>query len=59
MHTAVLPSLNVAVIADLEQTAKAHGQMLEAAQAGDIEAFHAAITVRYEPIDRALDRDVN
>lgn len=59
VHTAVLPRLNVAVTADLEQTAKAHGQMLEAAQAGDVEAFHAAITVHYEPIARALDRDVN
>ena len=59
VHTAVLPRLNVAVAADLEQTARAHGQMLEAAQAGDVEAFHAAITVHYEPIARALDHDVN
>ncbi|SDS11563.1 DNA-binding transcriptional regulator, FadR family [Brevibacterium sandarakinum] len=59
VHTAVLPRLNVAVAADLEQTARAHGQMLEAAQAGDVEAFHAAITVHYDPIARALDRDVN
>ncbi|GAA1945702.1 FadR/GntR family transcriptional regulator [Brevibacterium antiquum] len=59
VHTAVLPRLNVAVAADLEQTAKAHGEMLEAAQAGDAEAFHAAITVHYDPIARALDRDVD
>lgn len=57
VHTAVLPRLNVAVAADLEQTAKAHGEMLEAAQAGDVKAFHAAITVHYDPIARALDRD--
>ncbi|AZT92240.1 FadR/GntR family transcriptional regulator [Brevibacterium aurantiacum] len=59
VHTAVLPRLNVAVAADLEQTAKAHGEMLEAAQAGDVKAFHAAITVHYDPIARALDRDVD
>lgn len=59
VHTAVLPRLNLAVAADLEQTARAHGQMLEAAQAGDVEAFHAAIAVHYEPIARALDRDVD
>ncbi|WP_240516266.1 FadR/GntR family transcriptional regulator [Brevibacterium aurantiacum] len=59
VHTAVLPRLNVAVAADLEQTAKAHGEMLEAAQDGDVEAFHAAITVHYDPIARALDRDVD
>lgn len=35
---------------------RAHGS---AAQAGDVEAFHAAIPVHYEPITRALDRDVN
>ncbi|WP_350270453.1 GntR family transcriptional regulator [Brevibacterium sp. CBA3109] len=58
VHTAVLPRLEVAVAADLEQTAQAHGQMLEAAQSGDVEAFHAAITVHYEPIARDLDRDV-
>ena len=39
VHTAVLPRLNVAVAADLEQTAKAHGEMLEAAQAGDVEGL--------------------
>ena len=34
VHTAVLPKLNVAVAADLEQTAQAHGLMLEAAESG-------------------------
>lgn len=58
VHTAVLPRLNVAVAADLEQTARAHGQMLDVAQAGNVEAFHAAIAIHYEPKARALDRDV-
>ncbi|WGP06775.1 GntR family transcriptional regulator [Bacillus subtilis] len=56
VHTAVLPKLNVAVAADLEQTAQAHGLMLEAAESGDSEAFRAAITAHYEPIMRALEQ---
>ncbi len=56
VHTAVLPKLNVAVASDLEQTARAHGPMLEAAESGDAEAFRAAITAHYEPIMRALEQ---
>ncbi|WP_169251332.1 GntR family transcriptional regulator [Brevibacterium sp. 'Marine'] len=56
VHTAVLPKLNVAVAADLEQTAQAHGLMLEAAESGDAAAFRAAITAHYEPIMRALEQ---
>ena len=56
VHTAVLPKLNVAVASDLEQTAQAHGLMLEAAESGDAEAFRAAITAHYEPIKRALEQ---
>lgn len=56
VHTAVLPKLNVAVAADLEQTARAHGRMLKAAESGDTAAFHEAITAHYEPIMRALER---
>lgn len=56
VHTAVLPKLNVAVAADLKQTAEAHGLMLSAAESGDAEAFQAAITAHYEPIMRALEK---
>ena len=56
VHTAVLPKLNVAVAADLEQTARAHGLMLEAAESGDAKAFRTAIAAHYEPIMRALDQ---
>src|SRR5699024_3888209 len=56
VHTAVLPTLNVAVAADLEQTDRAHGLMLEAAECGDAEAFRSAIAAHYEPIMRALDQ---
>ncbi|WP_181276353.1 FadR/GntR family transcriptional regulator [Brevibacterium oceani] len=57
VHTAVLPRLNVAVASDLEQTARAHGLMLDAAEAGDADAFRAAITSHYEPIVRALENE--
>ena len=40
--------------ADLDQTARAHGAMLVAAEAGDVDAFRAAVVSHYEPIDRAL-----
>jgi len=54
VHTAVVPRLGVAVAADLDQTARAHGAMLEAAEAGDVESFRAAVHSHYEPIHRAL-----
>ncbi|WP_178946148.1 FadR/GntR family transcriptional regulator [Kocuria sp. TGY1127_2] len=55
VHTSVVPKLGLSVAADLEQTARAHGLMLEAAQDGDVEAFRAAIVSHYDPIERALD----
>jgi DNA-binding FadR family transcriptional regulator len=54
VHTAVVPKLGISVAADLDQTARAHGEMLDAAEAGDVEAFRAAVVSHYEPIDRAL-----
>lgn len=56
VHTAVLPKHDVAVAADLDRTARAHGLMLEAAESGDAEAFCAAITAHFEPIMRALEK---
>ncbi|MFE7504691.1 FadR/GntR family transcriptional regulator [Promicromonospora sp. NPDC057488] len=55
VHTAVVPKLGLAVAADFDQTARAHGLMLDAAEAGDVAAFRAAVVSHYEPIDRALD----
>lgn len=54
VHTAVLPKLGVSVASDLVKTAQAHGTMLTAAEAGDVDAFRAAVSAHYEPIDRAL-----
>ncbi|MCA5892213.1 GntR family transcriptional regulator [Isoptericola sp. NEAU-Y5] len=54
VHTAVVPRLGLSVAADLDKTARAHGLMLDAAEAGDVDAFLAAVVDHYEPIDRAL-----
>lgn len=55
VHTAVMPSLGVSLPADMIDTAKAHGDMLRAAEAGDAEALRASVARHYEPIVRALD----
>ena len=55
VHTAVIPKLGISVAADLVQTARAHGEMISAAEAGDVAAFRAAVLSHYEPIDRALE----
>lgn len=54
VHTVVVPTLGLSVAADMDQTARAHGLMLDAAEAGDVRAFHAAVTAHYDPLDRAL-----
>lgn len=55
IHTAVLPRLGLALPADLRQTAKAHGDILEAAQAGDADAYRRAVVDHYEPLMRMLE----
>ncbi|MDO5648491.1 FadR/GntR family transcriptional regulator [Paracoccus sp. (in: a-proteobacteria)] len=54
IHTAVLPRLGLALPADLRQTARAHGELLRAAQAGDAAAYRAAVLDHYEPLQRML-----
>src|SRR6478735_8617309 len=39
VHTAVLPQLGIAPPADIQLTAKAHGDMLESALRGDVEGY--------------------
>jgi len=55
IHTAVLPRLDLALPADLRQTAKAHGDILASAQSGDHEGYRKAIIEHYEPLLRMLD----
>ncbi|MDO5495192.1 MAG: GntR family transcriptional regulator, partial [bacterium] len=39
----------------LEDTAAAHGHMLEAARAGDAEAYREAVREHYRPLEKILD----
>lgn len=54
VHTAVLPQLGIAQPGDIHQTAKAHGDMLSAARAGDVEAYRRAVVEHYQPLQRVL-----
>lgn len=54
VHTAVMPRLGVTLPEDLDQTARAHGDMLRAAERGDVAAFRNAVVEHYEPLQRAL-----
>lgn len=58
VHTAVLPKLDLALPADLRQTAKAHGDLLEAARIGDGSAYRRAVIEHYEPLQRMLQGKV-
>lgn len=54
VHTAVLPQLQIAPPADIQKTAKAHGDMLDAVRAGDVEAYRRAVIEHYAPLQRVL-----
>lgn len=54
IHTAVLPKLDLALPADLRQTAKAHGDLYQSAQRGDGDAYRRAVIDHYEPLLRML-----
>lgn len=56
VHTAVMPKLGVTLPDDLEVTANAHGEMLRAAEAGDVAGYQEAVRRHYAPLMRALDR---
>ena len=56
IHTDLQPHLGVAPGADIVETARAHGQMLEAAQAGDADAYREAVLTHYRPLQRAVER---
>ncbi|MDN5725635.1 MAG: GntR family transcriptional regulator [Propionibacteriales bacterium] len=57
VHTQVLPRLGVATPDDIAKTAAAHGDMLTAAQAGDLPSYRAAVNAHYAPLLRVLARE--
>lgn len=56
IHTAIVPDLGHQIDEGLLRTAKAHGSMLCAAEAGDVEAYRQAVMDHYEPIETAVRR---
>jgi DNA-binding FadR family transcriptional regulator len=54
VHTAVLPQLDIDQPDDIHQTAVAHGDMLAAVRAGDVDAYRAAVVEHYRPLQRVL-----
>lgn len=56
VHTRVLPRLRVPAPADIMQTAAAHGDMLRAAERGDLASYRAAVVRHYQPLLRVLRR---
>ncbi len=54
VHQAVVPELGLEITARLEDTALAHQAMLDAALAGDLEAYRRAVIVHYEPLEEIL-----
>lgn len=55
IHSAVLPKLDLALPADIQITAKAHGDLLTAAQLGDREGYRRAVVDHYAPLMRMLN----
>lgn len=56
VHAQAVPLLGIPPDADIQATVEAHGAMLEALQAGDVEAYRAAVVEHYRPLQRALQQ---
>lgn len=56
IHTDLQPHLGIAPAPDIIETARAHGQMLEAVRAGDADAYRKAVHAHYAPLQRAVER---
>lgn len=54
VHTAVVPQLGIAVPADIQHTAEAHGDMLASALRGDLDGYRQAVIEHYRPIQRSI-----
>ncbi|GAA4901075.1 FadR/GntR family transcriptional regulator [Tessaracoccus lubricantis] len=55
VHTLIAPRLGVPTPRDLDDTVDAHRAMLDAALAGDLEEYRAAVERHYAPLLRVLD----
>ncbi|MGI8458931.1 MAG: FadR/GntR family transcriptional regulator [Propionibacteriaceae bacterium] len=56
VHSRVLPRLQVPTPGDITDTAAAHGQMLDAAEDGDLPGYRDAVRLHYAPLLRVLEQ---
>lgn len=56
VHTSVVPMLGIPTSADIATTVEAHGEMLDALEAGDVEAYQEAVLRHYEPLQNAIEQ---
>lgn len=56
INTVLYPKLGLAPADDIDETARAHGDMLAAAKAGDIDAYREAVVAHYLPLRRSLEK---
>lgn len=54
VHMAVLPQLGLDLAVRLADTARAHRLLLNAALAGDVDAYQEAVVAHYEPLEEIL-----
>ncbi|MGA4508966.1 FadR/GntR family transcriptional regulator [Propionibacteriaceae bacterium G1746] len=59
VHTIVVPQLGITPPEDMDSTVDAHGAMLDAVRAADVEAYRAAVVQHYAPLHRAIARAVD
>ena len=55
VHTKVVPLLGFPPNTEIEHTVEAHDAILDALEAGDVDAYRAAVLDHYGPLTRAID----
>ncbi|AXH96237.1 FadR/GntR family transcriptional regulator [Ornithinimicrobium avium] len=56
VHTSVVPMLGIATSAEIATTVEAHGEMIDALEAGDVPAYHEAVLRHYAPLQHAIEQ---
>ncbi|WFN90156.1 GntR family transcriptional regulator [Arcanobacterium wilhelmae] len=57
VHQAIIPHLSAPTSPELLHTAHAHALMLDAAEAGDVEAYLEALEAHYAPLDKLVHEE--
>lgn len=56
VHTSVVPMLGIPTSAEIATTLEAHGEMVDALEAGDVGAYHEAVLRHYAPLQHAIEQ---